>query len=364
MKLVNEGKGKVFYGMHFYPGVAEYLAPDKTPTRVFLNEDTIRSMDPTFAGCPVFVQHVDDVEQNIDKLRNDADGWVIESFYNPADGKHWVKFIVVSEQGERAISQGMKLSNCYTPRLSSQGGQWNGVSFAKQVLGGAYEHLALVSHPRYDESVVMTPDKFKEYNENHLVELNRLKNSIEEGKESAMKLNLFKRTKVENGADLEGMSVLLPKSGREITLVTMVNEMDAMEEKKKDPAPMAGMDHQVKLHDGSMCNVADLLEKHKALHDELESMKAPKVEDASDDSSVTPALKPMNDEDDAKEKEKEKKDEEKKKNELEVARKKAEDKKAADKLRNAQTAALEVAPPDVEICMDKLARGQQRYGSK
>src|ERR1019366_6532201 len=70
-------KGTVWYGMHFYPGVAEYRdSPKAEPYRVFLNENTIRNMGPSFAGCPVFVEHVDGVTADVDALRSDMDGLV------------------------------------------------------------------------------------------------------------------------------------------------------------------------------------------------------------------------------------------------------------------------------------------------
>ena len=110
-------QGKVYYGMHFYPGVAQYDNAEGS-FRVFVNEDTIRKMNPSFAGRPVFVEHVDTVEENLNELRNDADGWVIESFFNQADGKTWVKFLMVSDRGITAIEQGCVFQMPHPPNLS------------------------------------------------------------------------------------------------------------------------------------------------------------------------------------------------------------------------------------------------------
>ena len=161
LKLTENSKGTIFYGMHFCPGVAEYSEPGKETYRIFLNEDTIRSMNPSFAGKPVFVDHVDEVDPNVDKLRSEADGWVIESFYNPADGKTWAKFIVVSDRGFRAIKNGFRLSNAYIPTSYGEAGMWNGVEYQKEILAGEYEHLAIVQNPRYEESVILTPENLK-----------------------------------------------------------------------------------------------------------------------------------------------------------------------------------------------------------
>lgn len=360
--------------MHFYPGVAEYAEFGKDPYRVFLNEDTIRAMDPTFAGRPIFVEHVDEVEGNLDELRKEADGWVIESFYNAADGKHWAKFIVVSERGEKAIKAGMRLSNAYIPNGFGQGGLWNGVSYQKEITSGEYEHLAIVRHPRYEESVIMTPEEFKKYNDDKLTELKRLANSKDEKEKTKMKLNFFKRAKVENAIDPE-LSVVLPKTGREVTIVQLVNEADVI----RNMDGYANADHMVKLHDGSEMKVGELVTKHKAMCDEIEAMKAKNAEgadkaeggeaeggeaeevenaEADDEAAKKKALELAEHEDKEIEAAK-------KKNEAdEAAKKKADEaKKKADALRNAHLKNSEDETALVEFSVDQVARGKSRYGS-
>lgn len=405
--MLKNAKGKIFYGMHFYPGVAEYQEPNKDSYRVFLNEDTIRSMDPTFAGRPVFVMHVDQVEKSLDVLRGEADGWVVESFYNQADGKHWVKFIAVSEKAETAIRNGMRLSNCYLPKSFAQGGLWNGVAYAKEITGGEYEHLAIVPNPRYEESVIMSPEEFKKYNEDKFVELKRLSND-NQGKDSGMKLNFFKKAKVDNSVDIETLSVVLPNSGREVTISQLV----AMADKKKNDTPpssppkldpkgvesikkafgneedeekdmnagMADPAHKVKMHDGSYCNVAELVEKHKALHDELEGMKEKKDDAKEGESELEMEKESVDVEGDNKSKNDEnvdlakgktpssvgndesdvKADDDDEEKEVEVAKRKNA-KEKSDKLRNADKVPTQVAV--VDLSMDRVARGVARYGS-
>lgn len=265
MKTVQNSEGQIYYGMHFYPGVAQYDEPGKETLRVFINEDTIRKIGPTFAGKPIFVEHVEEVEESVDELRNEADGWVIESFFNEADGKHWVKFILVSTKAQRAVENGWRLSNAYHPQLSAKGGTWNGVPYQQEVVGGEYEHLAIVKNPRYEESVIMSPDEFKAYNDELKVELKRIANSKKETTKMS-KLKFWNRKPAENAADLEGLSVTLPKSGKELTIVQLVNAMDAVEEAKKENA--ADPKAMVKLHDGTVCNVGELVEKYKAISEE------------------------------------------------------------------------------------------------
>lgn len=302
---VKNSKGQIYYGMHFYPGLAQYQEEGQEPYRVFLNEDTIRSMDPTFAGRPIFVEHVDDVDPDLNELRKEADGWVVESFFNTADGKHWVKFIVVSDRADRAIRSGMRLSNAYIPKSFKDGGLWNGIPYIKEITDAEYEHLAIVNNPRYEESVILTPEEFKEYNSTKVLELKKLSNSKTKG--TKMKFSFFKKTKVENALDPE-LQVVLPSSGKIVSIEQLINDADKAAgkrkngyESKEDPAmdsnpkaknekagesakshSMANMDHMVKMHDGGYMKVKDLVAKHKSMMDDMEEMKS-KKEDSSEE---------------------------------------------------------------------------------
>lgn len=369
--MIRNSKGSVFYGMHFYSGLAEYKEPSGESYRVYLNEDTIRSMDPTFAGRPVFVDHVEDVDPNLDVVKTEADGWVIESFFNSADGKHWVKMIIVSERGERAIRNGMRLSNAYLPTSFKPGGVWNGIDYQKEITGGQYEHLAIVKCPRYDESVIMTPEEYKAYNEDQIRELKKMSNSKDKEIPN-MGFNFFKRAKVENAIDPE-LCIVLPKSKVEKSITQLINESDESMMKEKDEKknaeegvkPMAALDHMVKLHDGSMCNVADLVEKHKAMSEKDNAMGS--EEDLKTESESVDVEGDMHNKD-----EMEKGlDEAKKQNAL--IQKKATDKVKADALKNAKSNWIQEEQkrlynsdqgPALMLPQDKIALGQKLFGSK
>lgn len=346
---IQNSKGRVYYGLHMYPGVAEYKESGDA-FRVFVNEDTIRGMGPTFAGRPVFVMHVDEVAGDLDALKNDADGWVVKSFYNEADGKHWVEFIVVSDKGEQAIKSGYRLSNCYVPKAFERGGEWNGVSYQKEVTSGEYEHLAIVPNPRYEESVVLTPDQFKEYNESKRIELQRLAN--DKGGKSVLKF--FKKAKVENSGDLENMVVVLPKSGREVDITTLVNEADAAQALKNSGASMyANDDQKVKVGEGEM-TVKELVNAYQ------EKCNAEKevVEDVVENEDDMELENEVDDED-AKSKAKALVEHEEK----EIEEKKTKNAKAkADAIRNAHTRG-NAPEPKVFDPTGGVERGKSRYGT-
>lgn len=370
MKIENEGKGLVFYGLHFYPGVAEYAEPGQKPTRVFINEDTIREMDPTMAGCPVFVMHVDDVEENIDVLRGEADGFVSESFYNAADGKHWAKFIITSKRGMEAIAKKMRLSNAYIPTSFGPGGMWNGLEYDQQITGGKYEHLAIVPNPRYEESIIMSPDEFKAYNLEQAEKLKKLSNSKKEGEKPM--LSFFKRQKVENSLELESLSVMLPSSKKEVAIMDLIKNADK-EEKEKDEPKMANMEHHVEV-DGAKMSVNELVEKYKdacmKMNKEDEEEKHENDEDEMDD----PAAENESDEEAKEDMEAKHKAEELAAHEEEELKRKNKKKNEADKeakdraerLRNANLRnAMEQLPAQrILLGKDQVAIGKSKYGSR
>lgn len=254
---------RILYGLHFYPGVAEYRGEGEEPFRIYVPENAIRRMGPTFAGKPVYVRHVNEV--NLRTIQQDADGWVIESFFNKADGKHWTKFIVVSDKGQQAIRNGGKLSNCYVPTQKTAGGLHNGVDYDEELVDGRYEHLAIVDDPRYEESVVLSPEEFKDYCTEKEAELTRLTNAKDKkkvsnkGERKIMGLKMFKREEIEDALDLEATLVELPKSGKEVTLKNAIEAAD----KLYNMHGYANADHMVKVGEEEM-SVKQLTNKYMA----------------------------------------------------------------------------------------------------
>lgn len=334
-------------------GLAEYREPGKPATRLLVNEAAMKQMNTTFPGRPVYVSHVDQVD--LTNLQLEADGYVVESFFNQADGKNWAKFIVVSDKGHDAIAKGWKLSNAYVPKEFGSGGVWHGIDYDKTVLAAEYNHLAIVPNPRYQESRILTPEQFKLYNEQKEAELLRIANSNDDEKNKGenQMLNFFKKTKVENSTDFENMVVELPKSKKQKTIAQLVNETDDYELKMKEPQ-MANMEHMVE-HNGEKMTLSNLMEKHAAMCSELEEMKKKHPDEPA-----------KNEEE---EKKKKAADDEAKKNAEAEAKKKEEEEKAKKNHMEAiKNAGQNPAPSsDDEVLLlsnDKAELGKKRYGSK
>lgn len=256
--------GSVFYGLHMSEGLAHYTPQGEEEFTVLLKNETIKRMNPSFPGKPVVVGHIDSYSPI-----SETDGVVAESFYNPADGKHWSKFIITTQKGLDAIANGWKLSNSLVVNKTSQGGDWHGLTFDRTVDQGTFHHLAIVPNPRYGESIILTPDEFKQYNKDKQAELEMLSNS----KENPMKIfKLFKNEAQDDKKmkELLSMSVVLPTTKRTVTIEQLCNEAD---EKKDDDKKVDNEEDPEFDLDGQKMKLKDFIEMYKKLKAEFDSLE-------------------------------------------------------------------------------------------
>lgn len=272
VKLKNASQlPKRYYGLHMTQGVAEYNDPG-FKGRVLVQDEAIKDMNPTAEGRPLYVDHVDEV--NLSMLQEESDGVIVRSFFNPPDGNHWIEFMVYSDEGHEAIAKKYTLSNAYMIKSKAPGGTHQGVQYDNEVVKGEFDHFALVPNPRYEQSKILTPEEFKSYNEDLLLEIQKLANSKE-----PHVLNLFRKPKptapekIENAAEIETLSVKL-KSGTEKTIVQLVNEAEAhedLEKKKAENGAMAEGVGYVQVGESKM-TVNELVDKHTKLQESYNSL--------------------------------------------------------------------------------------------
>ena len=165
---------------------------------------------------------------------------------------------------------------------------------------------------------------------------------------------IFKKEKVENSADLEAMSVLLPESKKEVTVAEAINIAD----KFMNMHGYANGDHMVKVGDEEM-SVNELGKKYCSMKKNMEEEALRKKEEEE-----AVANKKKKNEDD----EKAKAEEEKKKlNEAEEARKAADEKALKEENDFLEKLANAGLPPQADdknkVLVDGFAVGKQRYGS-
>jgi hypothetical protein len=364
-------------------GVAEYRPPGKEAYRAYVSNDVINKMAPSFAGRPVFVGHNTEADPNDLKVAN---GVVIESFFNQADGKHWSKFMTFDDKAEEAIRRGLQLSNCYETEAKGAGGKSKGIDYAFEVLDGSYHHMAIVKDPRYEDSKIFTPEEFKAYNATKEAELLMLANSNETEKGEPPMFEMFKREKVTNQNDLAQMTVKLPKSKVEKTITQLVNEADEAEMEANSDEPIMASPEMCFVIGEEKMTLQEMADRYSTMANELAGLKkaaaTPKEEkeensDEKGDGKVpkkegeveaAATKKPVENKDDADE------DGKKKPPVVENADDKGDGK---EKTENSLSpfAELDGAPTAVfkhkianendvlDLQMDKVARGKSRYGS-
>lgn len=251
---------KIFYCKHIAPGVCAYA--DET---ILIGEETLKEMDKTFAGKPIYVNHH---KVNLENLQQEADGYVAESFYLPEDGSHWAKMIIVSDKGQEAIRKGWKVSNAYVPDEFGIGGEWHNVPYNREVMKAHYTHLALVDNPRYEEAMVLTPEDFKQYKEEKRAKLKELENSKNQKGEGKTMFKLFRKAEMTNSDDLSKVMVEL-SNGSAVSIGEMVNSVEekikAEEEKKsaKKNALSDVLEGVVKVN-GEEMTVKDLVKEYES----------------------------------------------------------------------------------------------------
>lgn len=209
-----------YYARHIKEGLVHYLENGKDVLYLVKN-DALKKMNESFDGKPIYVRHVDRVD--MDNLREQADGYVVKSFYNEFDGAWWTEMLVVSDKGHEAIKKGWAVSNCYSPTEYGAGGSYHDIDYQREIKNGEYEHLAIVPNPRYEESVIMTPEEFKEFNEGKKQEIEKLKNS--------------KENEMLTQEDMEAVVAKVMNSLSEPIALAVKNAMEAkVEEDKKNAA--------------------------------------------------------------------------------------------------------------------------------
>lgn len=248
-------ENKVYYCKHIAPGVCAYK--DET---IFIGEETLKNMDKSFAGKPIFINHQ---TVNPDTEKQDAVGYVVESFYLPEDGTHWAKILIIDDKGHEVIKNGWKVSNAYQPTGFGVGGEWHNVPYNREVTEAHYTHLALVDNPRYEEAEIMTPEEFKSYKEAKKSQLEQMTNSKAEETKSKqgdkkMSWKLFTKKEVTNSDDISNVMVEL-SNGATVSIGEMVNSVEKDLKEKEDKK--------------NACHNEDILEKTVKVNGEDMSVK-------------------------------------------------------------------------------------------
>jgi len=258
---------------------------------------------------------------------------VTKCFYNGLDGWLWAEFIAVSDRAKDAIANGHSVSNAYVPTEFASGGEHHAVDFDRKIVNAIFTHLAIVPNPRYEGAKIFTPDEYKAYCVAKQTQLEEMKNS--KGAKKMFK-GFFKNEKKEitNAADVDDSTMVELTNGKNVTIKEMI---DTIENAKKNSKKNSD--------DGAKEEKKEDDEGKEKLNDDTEvEVGGKKVKIGDLKNSYMDAEK---------------------KNEAEAKEKKeAEEKKNAkifEEMKNAKD--KKASPVMVDTSLDKVARGQSRYGS-
>lgn len=274
---------KVFFARHIGEGVVSYKNTDGGEDIFFIGNDTLKKMNASFTGKPIFIQHQ---EVPLSQMKERAVGYVVESFYLPEDGKQWLKMLITDDEAFEAIQNGWKVSNAYNVKDLGAGGVWHNIPYKREILDGEYEHLALVADPRYEEAVIMTPEDFKSYKEAKKKEIEAMsldnskkaviKKSVENNKEIKTMFQFFTKKKVENmdGVALQDVEVQL-ENGSSMKIGDIVK---SVEEKLKKQATETPIEEKTVMVNGKEVTISALIK----MYNEQEKSEAEKDEEGKD----------------------------------------------------------------------------------
>jgi hypothetical protein len=336
----------IYYCRHMEPGLCGY-----EKEKILVDADAMKNMNPTFAGKPVYVGHQ---KVDVSKIQEEADGYVVESFYNELDGWSWAKFIVVSDKGKDAIARGWAVSNAYIPSEFASGGQSHAIDFERKIVNANYTHLAIVPDPRYEGAKIFTPEQYKAYCADKKAHLDEMKNS-----KGATKM--FKRffkseqKEVTNANDIDDNTMVELTNGKSVSIKEMIETVELANAKakknekddKEDKKEQLNADTEVDVA-GEKMPLSQLMNKYANAQKENEKRNADEAEAKEKKEKENKEKKNAED--------KEKKDKEKEDDEKANA-------KTFEEMKNAKGKTSGSGFVQVDTQMDGMARGQSRYGS-
>ena len=241
---------QVFYAKHMKAGVANY--PENKEV-IYISNDTIADMAKSFEGKPVYVHHQ---EVDLENLKDQMDGVVSESFWNKYDGEWWIKFVAITDDAKQAIANGWGVSNCYDHLVRGNGGTCINVKYDSEIIGGQFQHLAIVPNPRYEDAKIYTEEEYNNYIEQKKQKLDKITNSKGENN----------MEKILNEADVKDL--LLSKDSD----MTVGEAIEVLMNSKK----VIDADAEILLANGEKISVSELINACKKNEDDKEEEKEEK----------------------------------------------------------------------------------------
>lgn len=147
--ILGEGdnKGRPFKSRFLQAGLVKYDFGV-----CLLLKETIDKFIDTFRGCPVVINHKDNITE-ADKV-----GVINNIWFSEQDGWFWCDGILIDEEAVKLVEdEGYNVSCQYAITdysVNREGKLHNGNPYDKEILDGVFEHLAIVENPRYEGAYI------------------------------------------------------------------------------------------------------------------------------------------------------------------------------------------------------------------
>lgn len=116
-----------------------------------LSKQTICKMLPTFVGKPVVINHVDVSPKDFE---NHAVGYVTKVWFDDYSGWAYCSFLLTDDKAKEKVAQGYSVSCAYDNVVTTKGGEFHAIKYDEEIIDGVFNHLALVTSPRYEKCVI------------------------------------------------------------------------------------------------------------------------------------------------------------------------------------------------------------------
>lgn len=146
--ILGEGdeKGRPFKSRFLQAGLVKYDFGV-----CLLQKETIDKFIDTFKGCPVVINHKDNITES-DKV-----GVVQNIWFSEQDGWFWCDGVLTDDKAVELVENGYNVSCQYAITDYSNNTEnklHNGNPYDKEILNGLFEHLAIVDNPRYEGAYI------------------------------------------------------------------------------------------------------------------------------------------------------------------------------------------------------------------
>jgi hypothetical protein len=121
-----------------------------------LQKETIDTMLNSFIGKPVLIEHKNVSPQN---FKNEAVGYVTAARFNEKTGWFDCDFILINDKAKKLVEDGYSVSCSFDVKNTKGGGEWHAIRYDEEITEGEFQHLALVTSPRYEDCRIMVNSK-------------------------------------------------------------------------------------------------------------------------------------------------------------------------------------------------------------